>query len=148
MFWGIKFTDSNMSMVRYAFAGVPLLTKEEISIEEYNYSTMTSDILFVLCVVDIVDIIYRNIRHEIPEFIATIHAINSSFALTQTSDPYWQLMTARKRALTHLLKRASEQLRLHAGESAVDAIHMTVRFSQFVVFSHLMPHRRFALYER
>ncbi|KAJ3990413.1 hypothetical protein F5890DRAFT_1398687 [Lentinula detonsa] len=100
----------HLSLVRYAFGGIPTLMKHHVRPEDLAYAAETSDIL-----------------DEIPEMIASLEALNSGFCLTDPSDPRHQYMTNLRWRFGDFLHRASISLRQQGEENTVDAVHMLLR---------------------
>ncbi|KAJ4489583.1 hypothetical protein C8J55DRAFT_557490 [Lentinula edodes] len=100
----------HLSLVRYAFGGVPTLTKCHVRPEDLAYAAETSDIL-----------------DEIPEMLASLEALNAGFCLTDPSDPRHQYMSGLRWRFGDFLHRASVSLRQQGEENTVDAVHMLLR---------------------
>ncbi|KAH7880399.1 uncharacterized protein C8R40DRAFT_1165366 [Lentinula edodes] len=100
----------HLSLVRYAFGGVPTLMKYHVRPEDLAYAAETSDIL-----------------DEIPEMLASLEALNAGFCLTDPSDPRHQYMSGLRWRFGEFLHRASVSLRQQGEENTVDAVHMLLR---------------------
>ncbi|KAJ3811833.1 hypothetical protein F5876DRAFT_38753 [Lentinula aff. lateritia] len=100
----------HLSLVRYAFGGVPTLMKYHVRPEDLAYAAETSDIL-----------------DEIPEMLASLEALNAGFCLTDPSDPRHQYMSGLRWRFGDFLHRASVSLRQQGEENTVDAVHMLLR---------------------
>ncbi|KAJ3973169.1 hypothetical protein EV361DRAFT_980091 [Lentinula raphanica] len=101
---------THLSLVRYAFAGIPTLMKHHVSAEEFAYAARTSDIL-----------------DEIPEMIAALEPLNAGFCLTDSNDPRHQYMSKLRSRFGEFLHKASVSLRQQGEENTVDAVHMLLR---------------------
>jgi proteasome activator subunit 4 len=59
--------------------------------------------------------------------IASIPTINSSFCLTDESDPRYQYIASMKARFGAFLHDASASMLRHGEENIVDAVHMLIR---------------------
>ncbi|KAH9947692.1 hypothetical protein B0H21DRAFT_737636 [Amylocystis lapponica] len=100
----------HLSFVRNAFTGIPTLAKEVNTPEEQQAAMESSDIM-----------------DEIPEMIGIVDPLNSGFALSDTSDPRHQYISALRQQFGHFLHKASVSLRQQGEENTVDAVHMLIR---------------------
>ncbi|KAF8624763.1 hypothetical protein AX15_005657 [Amanita polypyramis BW_CC] len=98
----------HLSFVRHAFSGIPTLVQDQTVQDES--SAESSDIL-----------------NEIPEMIAAIEPIKSSFCLADPADPRYQFMVALRQRFGKLLHDASISLRQQGEENTVDAVLILVR---------------------
>ncbi|KAH7104159.1 hypothetical protein BKA62DRAFT_635182 [Auriculariales sp. MPI-PUGE-AT-0066] len=109
----------HLSLVRYAFAGIPTLLKEHITEEQYKLAALSSDIL-----------------NELPEFIANIDPVESGFVLTNIADPRYQRVADLRQRFGQFLHSASQCLLSQGEENTVDAVVMLIRSIRTYLFEY------------
>lgn len=116
--------------MRNAFAGIPTMLKENPTEEQIQNAAKTSDIMYVYPT-RMHNALLNKIDNsgDIPEMIAAMPSMSSSFCLTDPSDPSYIYISSLKSRFGKFLHDASTTLRVKEGEeeNTFDAVYMVIR---------------------
>lgn len=95
----------HLCLVRNAFSGIPTMMQAHTTKEQIDSALKTSDFLY-----------------EIPEMIALVPTIESSFSLKKPEDPRYQYLSSLRHRFGQMLHKASVSLLQQGEENTVDAV--------------------------